>query len=162
MAAFVPAIHVFSVQQGKRTWMPGTSPGMTMRKKTAVGRIAHRSDCVEIYFRNRTLARLHALALDGEPELVRAAHRTGEVPVVHPNSSRHRDLSARSLVSPLYRVKRSAVPFHRYPTRTIRLAGPAILKRASLPVTVAIDWTMSGHYWILSLASPPTRAPHRA
>jgi hypothetical protein len=29
MAGLVPAIHVFSLYAAK-TWMPGTSPGMTM------------------------------------------------------------------------------------------------------------------------------------
>ena len=46
MAGLVPAIHGFFVQQGQRTWMPGSSPGMTMCKKTAVGGIAHRPDCM--------------------------------------------------------------------------------------------------------------------
>jgi hypothetical protein len=26
---FVPAIHVFSIRRKKKTWMPGTRPGMT-------------------------------------------------------------------------------------------------------------------------------------
>jgi hypothetical protein len=29
MAGLVPAIHVFTSSQGRRTWMPGTRPGMT-------------------------------------------------------------------------------------------------------------------------------------
>jgi hypothetical protein len=35
MAGLVPAIHVFFAQKGRRkTWMPGTSPGMTMERGT--------------------------------------------------------------------------------------------------------------------------------
>ena len=60
----VPAIHGFFVQQGQRTWMPATSPGMTMCKKTAVGGVAHRPDCVGINLRNRTLD-VFALSLFG-------------------------------------------------------------------------------------------------
>ena len=33
MAGLVPAIHVFLIVAAK-TWMPGTSPGMTNRKRT--------------------------------------------------------------------------------------------------------------------------------
>ena len=29
MAGPVPAIHVFAIHQGRKTWMPGTGPGMT-------------------------------------------------------------------------------------------------------------------------------------
>jgi hypothetical protein len=29
MAGLVPAIHVFRTWQESKTWMPGTSPGMT-------------------------------------------------------------------------------------------------------------------------------------
>jgi hypothetical protein len=27
--AYVPAIHVFDKREGRKTWMPGTRPGMT-------------------------------------------------------------------------------------------------------------------------------------
>ena len=30
MAGLVPAIHEFFVRQEQRTWMPGTTPGMTI------------------------------------------------------------------------------------------------------------------------------------
>jgi hypothetical protein len=36
MAGLVPAIHVFNVDQGFKTWMPGTRPGMT-KERFAVG-----------------------------------------------------------------------------------------------------------------------------
>jgi hypothetical protein len=43
MAGFIPAIHVLAkIQQGK-TWMPGTSPGMT-----DLSRDEHREACLEI------------------------------------------------------------------------------------------------------------------
>jgi hypothetical protein len=29
MAGFIPAIHVFTVWQARKTWMAGTSPAMT-------------------------------------------------------------------------------------------------------------------------------------
>jgi hypothetical protein len=29
MAGLVPAIHVFTGSQGRKTWIPGTRPGMT-------------------------------------------------------------------------------------------------------------------------------------
>ncbi len=29
MAGLVPAIHVFALHKQEKTWMPGTSPGMT-------------------------------------------------------------------------------------------------------------------------------------
>jgi hypothetical protein len=29
MAGLVPAIHVFTVRNEEKTWMPGTRPGMT-------------------------------------------------------------------------------------------------------------------------------------
>ena len=44
MAGLVPAIHEFFVREGQRTWMPGTSPGMTMRERSPVGGIAHRPE----------------------------------------------------------------------------------------------------------------------
>jgi hypothetical protein len=31
MAGLVPAIHVLRLREIERTWMPGTSPGMTLR-----------------------------------------------------------------------------------------------------------------------------------
>jgi hypothetical protein len=34
MAGLGPAIHVFLVQKERNTWMPGTSPGMTVEKVT--------------------------------------------------------------------------------------------------------------------------------
>ena len=34
MAGLVPAIHVF-VQRERKTWMPGTSPGMTVERMAA-------------------------------------------------------------------------------------------------------------------------------
>ena len=30
MAGLGPAIHVFTASEEEKTWMPGTSPGMTM------------------------------------------------------------------------------------------------------------------------------------
>jgi len=30
MAGLVPAIHVFTLSMDRKTWMPGTSPGVTM------------------------------------------------------------------------------------------------------------------------------------
>jgi hypothetical protein len=35
MAGLVPAIHVFSFTAAVKTWMPGTSPGMTISKNVA-------------------------------------------------------------------------------------------------------------------------------
>jgi hypothetical protein len=32
MAGLVPAIHVFTASRRSKTWMPGTSPGMTVEK----------------------------------------------------------------------------------------------------------------------------------
>jgi hypothetical protein len=32
MAGLVPAIHVFTVWRRSKTWMPGTSPGMTVKR----------------------------------------------------------------------------------------------------------------------------------
>jgi hypothetical protein len=32
MAGLVPAIHVFTPFRRSKTWMPGTSPGMTVQK----------------------------------------------------------------------------------------------------------------------------------
>jgi len=32
MAGLVPAIHVFCLSKERKTWMPGTSPGMTNYK----------------------------------------------------------------------------------------------------------------------------------
>jgi hypothetical protein len=34
MAGLVPAIHVFGSSKEGKTWMPGTSPGMTEERKT--------------------------------------------------------------------------------------------------------------------------------
>jgi hypothetical protein len=31
MAGFIPAIHVFAINSQKKTWMPGTRPGMTVK-----------------------------------------------------------------------------------------------------------------------------------
>jgi hypothetical protein len=33
MAGLVPAIHVLTHKAVRKTWMPGTSPGMTKKKK---------------------------------------------------------------------------------------------------------------------------------
>jgi len=33
MAGLVPAIHVFIILVGVKTWMPGTSPGMTSARE---------------------------------------------------------------------------------------------------------------------------------
>jgi hypothetical protein len=35
MAGLVPAIHVF-LEDDKRTWMPGTRPGMTMYEASRI------------------------------------------------------------------------------------------------------------------------------
>ena len=43
MAGLVPAIHGFFVPPVQRTWMPGTSPGMTMEVK-GVGGYAHKPE----------------------------------------------------------------------------------------------------------------------
>jgi hypothetical protein len=32
--AYVPAIHVFDLAHGLKTWMPGTGPGMTRRNSS--------------------------------------------------------------------------------------------------------------------------------
>jgi hypothetical protein len=32
MAGLVPAIHVFSFVKSRKTWMPGTRPGMTKKE----------------------------------------------------------------------------------------------------------------------------------
>jgi hypothetical protein len=34
MAGLVPAIHVFVGHRGRKTWLPGTRPGMTAAKFT--------------------------------------------------------------------------------------------------------------------------------
>jgi hypothetical protein len=34
MAGLVPAIRVYPSKQASNTWMPGTSPGMTMRRRS--------------------------------------------------------------------------------------------------------------------------------
>src|ERR1019366_660801 len=36
MAGLVPAIHVFIAARARKTWMPGTGPGMTARKSHIV------------------------------------------------------------------------------------------------------------------------------
>ncbi|NEW88591.1 hypothetical protein DU475_15145 [Rhodopseudomonas sp. WA056] len=46
MAGLVPAIHAFAEQQRRKTWMPGTRPGMTeSEKRTTWASNAGSSDC---------------------------------------------------------------------------------------------------------------------
>ncbi|TFV79046.1 hypothetical protein E4K64_07710 [Bradyrhizobium frederickii] len=45
MAGLVPAIHAL---QARRTWMPGTSPGMTTFCKVELRQSHRKTDCVDV------------------------------------------------------------------------------------------------------------------
>ena len=74
------------MQKTQGTWMPGTSPGMTMCKKTALGGIAHEPDCVGVNFRNRTLE--HFSFRHDRSELLRVPNLRAVLPEASPTSPR--------------------------------------------------------------------------
>jgi hypothetical protein len=45
MAGLVPAIHVF-LEAGPKTWMPGTSPGMTVCEPTSCSNQQHDANAI--------------------------------------------------------------------------------------------------------------------
>jgi len=45
MAGLVPAIHVFAASQ-RKTWMPGTRPGMTSLTRFCCGEMAQHDEAV--------------------------------------------------------------------------------------------------------------------